>query len=83
MEKLIPRRFINCYVSTQACNFRCSYCYIGQRKTFDNRLFHCKYPIEHMIRYWDENSPSYNKTIFDQGTPYDFEYFQDFVFCVS
>lgn len=48
MEKLIPRRFINCYVSTQACNFRCSYCYIGQRKTFDNRLFHCKYPIEHM-----------------------------------
>lgn len=42
-----------------------------------------KYPIEHMIRYWDENSPSYNKTIFDQGTPYDFEYFQDFVLCLK
>ena len=43
-----PRHFINCYVPTQACNFHCSYCYIGQRKEFDNRLFSCLYPLEVM-----------------------------------
>lgn len=43
-----PVRFINCYVPTQACNFRCNYCYIGQKKTFDNNLFVCKYPIDTM-----------------------------------
>lgn len=43
-----PKHFINCYVPTQACNFRCSYCYIGQRKDFDNKLFKCQYPIEIM-----------------------------------
>ena len=46
MEELRPKRFINCYVSTQACNFRCGYCYIGQRKDFDNTLFRCNYPLE-------------------------------------
>lgn len=48
MEVFRPRRFINCYVPTQACNFRCSYCYIGQKKTFDNEMFHCLYPLEIM-----------------------------------
>ena len=38
-----------------------------------------KYPIEHILRYWDENSPDYNKNIFEEGEPYNFEYFQDFV----
>lgn len=48
MEMLRPRRFINCYVPIQACNFRCSYCYIGQRKVLDNEMFHCMYPLETM-----------------------------------
>lgn len=43
-----PKHFINCYVPTQACNFRCSYCYIGQRKEFDNKIFKCLYPMETM-----------------------------------
>lgn len=43
-----PKRFINCYVPTQACNFRCSYCYIGQKKVFDNKMFECKYSLEVM-----------------------------------
>ena len=38
-----------------------------------------KYPIEYILRYWDENSPDYNRAIFDEGTPYDFEYFQWFI----
>lgn len=38
-----------------------------------------KYPIEHILRYWDENSPEYNKSIFDDGEPYNFEYFLDFI----
>ncbi len=48
MKSEKPRRFINCYVSTQACNFKCDYCYIGQRKIFDNEMFTCKYPVEVM-----------------------------------
>ena len=38
-----------------------------------------KYPSEYILRYWDENSPLYNKRIFEDGSPYDFEYFQWFV----
>lgn len=48
MDKLRPKRFINCYVPTQACNFRCNYCYIGQKKVFNNEMFHCIYPMEIM-----------------------------------
>lgn len=46
MAVIRPKRFINCYVPTQACNFRCAYCYIGQRKTFGNQMFHCQYPLD-------------------------------------
>lgn len=42
-----------------------------------------KYPTEHILRYWDENSPDYNKSIFDNGEPYNFEYFQGFVSCLK
>lgn len=48
MDKLRPKRFVNCYVPTQACNFRCNYCYIGQKKVFNNEMFHCIYPMEIM-----------------------------------
>ena len=42
-----------------------------------------KYPIEYILRYYDENSPDYNKDIFAEGSPYDFEYFQWFVPCLK
>ena len=42
-----------------------------------------KYPTEYILRYYDENSPDYNKDIFDKGSPYDFEYFQWFVPCLK
>lgn len=38
-----------------------------------------KYPTEHILRYWDELSPDYDRTIFDKGEPYNFEYFQEFI----
>ena len=47
MDKLRPKRFINCYVPTQACNFRCTYA-ILDKKSFDNKMFHCIYLIETM-----------------------------------
>ena len=42
-----------------------------------------KYPIAYILRYYDENSPEYRKAIFEEGTPYDFEYFQWFVPCLK
>lgn len=38
-----------------------------------------KYPIEHILRYWDEQSPQYNASLFNRDVPYMFEYFLDFV----
>ena len=37
MEKL--KRFIDCYIPTETCNFRCHYCYIAQKRKFNNKLF--------------------------------------------
>lgn len=42
-----------------------------------------KYPTEHILRYWDIHSPDYNKDIFEEGCPYNFEYFQQFVPCLK
>ena len=42
-----------------------------------------KYPIEYILRYYDKNSPSHRKDIFDDGSPYDFEYFGWFVPCLK
>ena len=42
-----------------------------------------KYPVEYILLYWDENSPDYKKDIFDEGSPYDFEYFQWFIPCLK
>jgi len=39
-----------------------------------------KYPTEHLLRYWNENSAEYDKEILSL---YDFEYFQWFVSCVK
>ena len=41
-----------------------------------------KYPTEYILRYYDVHSPEYRRDIFDEGTPYDFEYFQWFVSCL-
>lgn len=40
--------FINCYVPTERCNFRCEYCYITLKKKFGGKICHLEYPIEYM-----------------------------------
>ncbi|NLJ97090.1 MAG: hypothetical protein GX321_08025 [Clostridiales bacterium] len=42
-----------------------------------------KYPTEHIFQYWDKNSPNYKKEIFDDGSPYDFDYLEWFVYCLK
>ncbi len=45
-----PRHFINCYVPSQTCNFRCDYCYIGQKKDFDGKRIEHTYPMDTIKR---------------------------------
>ncbi len=36
MDKI--SRFIDCYIETETCNLRCHYCYITQKRKFNNKL---------------------------------------------
>lgn len=36
MEKI--KKYIECYIPTETCNFRCHYCYITQQRKFNNKL---------------------------------------------
>lgn len=36
MDKI--KRFIDCYIPTEACNLRCHYCYITQKRKFNSKL---------------------------------------------
>ncbi len=36
MDKLV--RYIDCYIPTETCNFKCHYCYIAKQKKFSNKL---------------------------------------------
>ena len=33
------------------------------------------YPTQHILRHWDRNAPTYDSSLFCEGTPYAFEYF--------
>lgn len=46
MEKI--KRFIDCYISTETCNFRCSYCYITQQRKFNNEILKFDYTPEYI-----------------------------------
>lgn len=37
MDKI--KRYIDCYIPTETCNFRCHYCYIVNYSKFNNKLF--------------------------------------------
>lgn len=31
-------RFVDCYIPTETCNLRCKYCYIAQKRKFNNKI---------------------------------------------
>ena len=37
------KRFIDCYIETETCNLRCHYCYITQKRRFNNKLVKFKH----------------------------------------
>lgn len=39
MDKI--KRYLECYIDTETCNFRCGYCYIAQKEKFKNKI--CKF----------------------------------------
>ena len=36
MDKL--KKYIDCYIETETCNLRCHYCYITQKRKFNNKV---------------------------------------------
>ena len=46
MEKM--KRYIDCYIPTETCNLRCHYCYIAQKRKFNNKLASFSNSIEFM-----------------------------------
>lgn len=40
------KRFLDCYIPTETCNLRCHYCYIAQKKKFNQKLAKFPYPKE-------------------------------------
>lgn len=46
MEKM--KRYIDCYIPTETCNLRCHYCYIAQKRKFNNKLVDFSNSIEFM-----------------------------------
>lgn len=49
MEKdLKIKKFLDCYIPTETCNFRCHYCYISQHRKFNNKIAEFKYSPEYI-----------------------------------
>ncbi len=46
MDKIV--KFIDCYVPTEACNFKCAYCYIPTLQNFANKTRKLNYDPEHI-----------------------------------
>ena len=44
MDKI--KRFVDCYIPTETCNFRCHYCYITQQRKFNNKVVKFEYTPE-------------------------------------
>ncbi len=40
------KRFIDCYIPTETCNLRCHYCYIAQKRKFNNKLVHLSHSVK-------------------------------------
>ena len=48
MDKI--KRFIDCYIPTETCNFRCNYCYIAQHRKFNNKLLNLSHDTKFIAK---------------------------------
>ena len=48
MDKM--KRYIDAYIPTETCNFRCHYCYITQQRKFNNKLAKFDYTPEFIAK---------------------------------
>lgn len=48
MDKM--KRFIDCYIPTETCNFRCHYCYIAQHRKFNNEIAKFLYSPDYIAK---------------------------------
>lgn len=44
MDKI--KRFIDCFIPTETCNFRCHYCYINNYGKFNNKIFKLNHSVD-------------------------------------
>ena len=48
MEKI--KRYIDCGIPTEACNLRCHYCYITQKRKFNSKIAAFSLPVDVMVK---------------------------------
>lgn len=48
MDKM--KRYLDCYIPTETCNFRCHYCYIAQHRKFNNKVVKFDYSPEFIAK---------------------------------
>ena len=48
MDKM--KRYFDCYIPTETCNFRCHYCYIAQHRKFNNKVATFKYKPDYIAK---------------------------------
>ena len=40
------KKYIDCYIPTETCNFKCKYCYIARQNKFNNKILKLSHTIE-------------------------------------
>lgn len=48
MDKM--KRYLDCYIPTETCNFKCHYCYIAQHNKFNNKIVNFKYEPKYIAK---------------------------------
>lgn len=48
MDKM--KRYLDCYIPTETCNFKCHYCYIAQNNKFNNKIVNFKYSPDYIAK---------------------------------
>lgn len=47
-------KFIDCYVPTELCNFSCDYCYVNQKRDFNNKIMVLPHSLEKMEKAFSQ-----------------------------